>query len=232
MRKLDAADRGDQPEERQAAAARRAGPPVLRRRRQVRRAATRRRRRSGRRPCTRRRGRRWSTAASRTTTSASAATSPATARSAAAASGHTEELRDVQCEVCHGPGSTHVAEEGTEDPPAVHRQTPASTCTACHTEQHSDTFQYEAYLRDIVGAGPRRERAQEAGRRPDRARAARRAALARAKSRRGADEGYELDSVRAACTMTCSGSGCGSDADGGARRSAAGRAGRARCCRR
>jgi Cytochrome c554 and c-prime len=67
--------------------------------------------------------------------------------------GHTDRLRNVQCETCHGPGSTHVAEEGTEDPPAVHKQTPASTCTACHTEQHSDTFQYEAYLRDIIGAG-------------------------------------------------------------------------------
>ena len=67
--------------------------------------------------------------------------------------GHTKKLQDVQCEVCHGPGSKHVAEEGTEDPPAVHRQTPASTCTVCHTEQHSDTFQYDAYLRDIIGPG-------------------------------------------------------------------------------
>jgi hypothetical protein len=53
----------------------------------------------------------------------------------------------------HGPGSTHVAAEGLEDPPAVSRATPASTCTTCHTEQHSDTFQYEAYLRDILGPG-------------------------------------------------------------------------------
>jgi hypothetical protein len=67
--------------------------------------------------------------------------------------GHTDHLRDVQCEVCHGPGSTHVAEKGLEDPSAVQRDTPASTCTGCHTTQHSDTFQYEAYLRDILGPG-------------------------------------------------------------------------------
>jgi cytochrome c554/c'-like protein len=67
--------------------------------------------------------------------------------------GHTDRLRDVQCEVCHGPGSTHVADKGLEDPPAVRRDTPASTCTRCHTEQHSDTFQYEAYLRDVLGPG-------------------------------------------------------------------------------
>ena len=67
--------------------------------------------------------------------------------------GHTDHLRDVQCEVCHGPGSKHVAEEGLEEPLALRTQVPASVCTTCHTEQHSDTFQYEAYLRDILGAG-------------------------------------------------------------------------------
>jgi hypothetical protein len=67
--------------------------------------------------------------------------------------GHTDRLRDVQCEVCHGPGSLHVAEKGLEEPSSVHKEAPASTCIGCHTEQHSDTFQYEAYLRDILGAG-------------------------------------------------------------------------------
>jgi hypothetical protein len=67
--------------------------------------------------------------------------------------GHTDRLRNVQCEVCHGPGSNHVAGEGLEEPLAITRATPETTCTTCHTEQHSDTFQYEAYLRDIIGPG-------------------------------------------------------------------------------
>ena len=40
----------------------------------------------------------------------------------------------------------------------MHKEAPASTCTGCHTEQHSDTFQYEAYLRDILGPGTARPR--------------------------------------------------------------------------
>jgi hypothetical protein len=66
---------------------------------------------------------------------------------------HNEKLRNVQCETCHGPGSIHVAKEGLEEPLAVRRGTPESTCVTCHTELHSDTFQYQAYLRDIVGPG-------------------------------------------------------------------------------
>ena len=46
-----------------------------------------------------------------------------------------------------------LTKKGLEEPSSVHTQTPASTCTNCHTEQHSDTFQYEAYLRDILGKG-------------------------------------------------------------------------------
>jgi hypothetical protein len=67
--------------------------------------------------------------------------------------GHTKKLENVQCETCHGPGSEHVAREGLEEPPAVHKATPASVCTGCHNEHHSDTFQYQAYLRDILGPG-------------------------------------------------------------------------------
>lgn len=67
--------------------------------------------------------------------------------------GFTRKLEAVQCESCHGPGSVHVAGEGNEEPLAIKRDTPESTCTTCHTPEHSDTFQYEAYLRDILGRG-------------------------------------------------------------------------------
>ena len=67
--------------------------------------------------------------------------------------GHTQHLENIQCETCHGPGSEHVAAKGLEDPPAVQRQTPSPVCTNCHNEHHSDTFNYNAYLRDILGPG-------------------------------------------------------------------------------
>jgi hypothetical protein len=94
--------------------------------------------------------------------------------------GHTDRLRDVQCEVCHGPGSTHVKAEGLEEPPAVRTDAPATLCTTCHTEQHSDTFQYEAYLRDIVGPGHGPQRRKKLGDGPT-GHVLRSTALARAK---------------------------------------------------
>ncbi len=68
--------------------------------------------------------------------------------------GHTDNLRDVQCETCHGPASIHVKKGGEEKPPAVRRAPADDLCaTQCHTHEHSDTFQHDAYLRDIVGPG-------------------------------------------------------------------------------
>jgi len=67
---------------------------------------------------------------------------------------HNDTLRDVQCETCHGPGSIHVAKGGLEKPFAVIRNPGPDRCAQqCHTKEHSDTFQYEAYLRDIVSQG-------------------------------------------------------------------------------
>jgi hypothetical protein len=67
--------------------------------------------------------------------------------------GYTRGLQDVQCEVCHGPGSIHVEKRGKESPFAGRLKTPESICVRCHNEKHSDTFQYEAYLRDVIGPG-------------------------------------------------------------------------------
>lgn len=64
-----------------------------------------------------------------------------------------ESLRAVQCEVCHGPGSLHVAADGKEKKSSLVRATPEDVCIRCHTHEHSDTFDYQAYLRDVTGKG-------------------------------------------------------------------------------
>lgn len=67
---------------------------------------------------------------------------------------HNEPLRDVQCETCHGPGSIHVTKGGEEKPLAIIKAPPEDLCAGqCHTKLHSDTFQRDAYLRDILGEG-------------------------------------------------------------------------------
>lgn len=64
------------------------------------------------------------------------------------------ELQSVQCEQCHGPGSVHAEEpEKHGKPNAITLHTPKTVCDGCHTPEHSDTFEYAAYLRDIVGEG-------------------------------------------------------------------------------
>lgn len=75
-----------------------------------------------------------------------------------------EGLRDVQCEVCHGPASIHVAKEGDEETKTlVGGPDPAMCAKQCHTKEHSDTFSYDAYLRDIVGPGHGEERRKALG---------------------------------------------------------------------
>lgn len=65
-----------------------------------------------------------------------------------------DTLRDVQCETCHGPSSIHVEKGGNEKPFATLRKPAEDLCaTQCHTKEHSDTFQHDAYMRDIVGKG-------------------------------------------------------------------------------
>ena len=76
-----------------------------------------------------------------------------------------EALRDVQCEVCHGPGSRHVdlankgdAERASGSWDIVLTPAPGMCAAQCHTPEHSDTFAFEAYMRDILGEGHGAER--------------------------------------------------------------------------
>ncbi|MCA9676223.1 MAG: hypothetical protein KC464_14380, partial [Myxococcales bacterium] len=77
----------------------------------------------------------------------------------------TEELRNVQCEVCHGPGSLHAEAENDADFRKTIVRAPAAELCAqqCHTAEHSDTFDYEAYLRDVTGPGHGGKRRKELG---------------------------------------------------------------------
>ncbi|MCC7536755.1 MAG: hypothetical protein IT379_11100 [Deltaproteobacteria bacterium] len=63
---------------------------------------------------------------------------------------HHQNLEDVGCENCHGPGSRHA-----EDPTGVRmqREAPASLCVDCHNSEHSDQFDYRTYLPRILGPG-------------------------------------------------------------------------------
>ena len=75
-----------------------------------------------------------------------------------------ETLRDIQCETCHGPGSIHADKEGKEKPLSVSKGPESTLCAnQCHTKEHSDTFQFESYLRDIVGPGHGEARRKELG---------------------------------------------------------------------
>ena len=93
--------------------------------------------------------------------------------------GFTKGLENVQCEACHGPGSIHVEKRGLEKPLALRTDTPESVCSRCHNEKHSDTFQYDAYLRDIIGPGHGEDARDKLGAGPN-ARDLRRAAAKRA----------------------------------------------------
>jgi hypothetical protein len=96
--------------------------------------------------------------------------------------GHVERLTAIQCETCHGPGSLHVAAEGLEEPSAVRLETPKSTCERCHNEKHSDTFEYGAYLRDVLGKGHGEQARAKLGKGPTGGEL-RRAAKAKAKAK-------------------------------------------------
>jgi hypothetical protein len=64
---------------------------------------------------------------------------------------HVAKLQNVQCEVCHGPGSRHSA-----DPKHVKTLVPkpkGDSCRACHHSPHVEGFDPEAKMADILGPG-------------------------------------------------------------------------------
>jgi mono/diheme cytochrome c family protein len=64
---------------------------------------------------------------------------------------HVDKLQGVQCEVCHGPGSRHVAEPTDER--AIIAKPNADRCLDCHHPPHVEQFDAVAKMKDILGPG-------------------------------------------------------------------------------
>jgi hypothetical protein len=64
---------------------------------------------------------------------------------------HVEKLTNVQCEVCHGPGSKHVADP--KDATKIAARPDPSTCIGCHHPPHVEQFDATVKLREILGPG-------------------------------------------------------------------------------
>jgi hypothetical protein len=64
---------------------------------------------------------------------------------------HVDKLKDVQCEICHGPGSKHVADP--TDHSLLRRRPDPSVCTGCHHPPHVEGFDPVAKMQEILGPG-------------------------------------------------------------------------------
>ena len=64
---------------------------------------------------------------------------------------HVDGLTDVQCEVCHGPGSRHAQNPG--DPASIVARPDPSTCLSCHHSPHVEGFDPSLKMRAILGPG-------------------------------------------------------------------------------
>lgn len=60
-------------------------------------------------------------------------------------------LKDVQCEVCHGPGSIHAKTAGKTPMPV--KKPEASLCESCHHPPHVHEFDAKAKMELILGPG-------------------------------------------------------------------------------
>jgi len=64
---------------------------------------------------------------------------------------HVDDLKDVQCEVCHGPGSLHAAKPEKVKIPVAKPTT--DVCLSCHHPPHVHTFDAKARMAEILGPG-------------------------------------------------------------------------------
>jgi hypothetical protein len=64
---------------------------------------------------------------------------------------HVEKLKDVQCEVCHGPGSKHVA--SPTDKTLIIGHPEPGRCLDCHHPPHVEQFDPSVKMREILGPG-------------------------------------------------------------------------------
>jgi hypothetical protein len=65
---------------------------------------------------------------------------------------HVDRLKDVQCEVCHGPGSQHALHPNTIEMP-VKKPEPDSCVSSCHHPPHVEEFDAKAKMEEILGPG-------------------------------------------------------------------------------
>ncbi len=64
---------------------------------------------------------------------------------------HVDDLKDVQCEVCHGPGSLHAAKPEKVQVPVA--KPGPDVCLTCHHPPHVHTFDAKAKMAEILGPG-------------------------------------------------------------------------------
>jgi predicted CXXCH cytochrome family protein len=58
----------------------------------------------------------------------------------------TPEMAGVQCEVCHGPGSDHVASPAKKN---IIKKTDVEVCRQCHTVKQDPGFDYAAKVKSV-----------------------------------------------------------------------------------
>lgn len=65
---------------------------------------------------------------------------------------HNKKLQNVQCEVCHGPGSKHIKDTANKDY-IILKPDPRSCVEACHHPPHVEGFDAKAKMKLVIGPG-------------------------------------------------------------------------------